>query len=395
MPALRPFLAYCATLGCVLLAASVVVHLLMAREYRLNVTERLAIVAHDGEEAMEHVRPGSSADAALGRALDAPDEGLVWFDTRDRRIASSGMTQTHDASVEDLRVHERRADGWIRATVANQRITNALRQLDLGLAIGTSIAMLAGGLIVAAIAARSVARVEEAYRRVFRFTGDAAHELRTPLAVIANNADRLAFASGDDLGHERSLANIRQAALQMRELMNGLLILARAEEGVLQDLHAIDVKACVEAVARTYRPDAAARGLALSVRAPANQIVYGQPEQVARIVGNLVENALRHTPAGGSIEIACTAERSAVAIAVTDTGSGIDPQSLEHVFDRFWRAKGAPSGTGSGLGLAIARSLAQAHGGDISVKSRVGEGSTFTVRLPLRPHRVAGLSTVS
>ncbi len=392
---LKHFAAYALTLGVVLAVAAIFVHLLVAREYRLNVAERLAIVAHDGEEALEHLAPGKPMEPALARVLGSPDEGLAWFDLHGHRVAASGMTATDDAAVENLRVHEKRANGWIRATISNGRVSTALRQLDLGLAIGTVIAMLAGGLIITAISARAIARIESALQRVYRFTGDAAHELRTPLAVITNNADRLAFDPGGDVGHERSLANIRQAARQMRELMDGLLILARADEGITQDLHAIDIGACVEAVARTYRAEAAARGLIVTVDSEPNQTIYGQPEQVARIIGNLVENALRYTSAGGSIDITCKGERGSAVIAVSDTGAGIDPGSLERIFDRFWRADGARVGEGTGLGLAIARSLARAHGGDVWVKSRQGEGSTFTVRLPLRPQRIGGLSTVS
>jgi signal transduction histidine kinase len=366
----------------------------MANQYRVNVTQRLAVLTHDAEEALENVPAGKPVAPALAAVLDSLDEGVVLFDARGRRVAAAGMTDTRNASVGTFR-GDGTHGGLIQATISNDRISGLLRQLDLGLAVGTLVAMLAGGLIITWISARAMARIQSAYERVHRFTGDAAHELRTPLSVIANNADGLAFHPQDDGARERSLANIREAAWQMRELMDGLLLLARADEAVVQDLHAIDVGACIERAAEIYRPQAAARHLALTVDRRSNVTIYGQPSQVARIIANLIENAMHHTPAGGSILVTGSADRSGAVIEVTDTGVGIPSEALERVFDRFWRAKGAVPGEGSGLGLAIARSLARAHGGDVQVRSEPGKGSTFTVKLSVRPRRNARSSTIS
>jgi len=392
---LKSFLVYSAILGCVLVIGASAVHVLMAREYRLNVAERLTMIAHNGEEAVEENPPGRPIASALASALSAPDEGLVWLDANGRQVASSGMIETDNAAVAQISVHDGPLNGEIRATISNDRAARILRQLDLSFAAGTAIAIVAGGLVITAFSARSMARVESAYSRVHRFTGDAAHELRTPLAIITANADRLAHDPGDDRGRERALANIRQAANEMRELMDELLILARADGDVANDLHAIDVRDCVEKVTQGYYAEAAARKVHLTVRAPERQTIYGQPEQIARIIANLLENALRYTPANGSIDVVCAAERGVVAIEVRDNGVGIAAENLERIFDRFWRADGARADGGSGLGLAIARSLARAHGGDVSAKSRPGAGSTFTIRLPLRPQRFAGPSTFS
>jgi len=388
---LKPFLAYAAALSCVLVVAAVFVHFLMKHEYQGAQTARLQIMLHQGEEVVE----GAPVAPVLQRVLAAPDEGLVWVDRSGAQIASAGMTATRDAAVQSARIHEEGADGTLRATISNSRLASALHHLDLGLAIGTILAVLTSGLIITLISSRAISDVESAMQRVHRFTGDAAHELRTPLAVITNNADALAGDAGDE-ARERSLSNIRQAALQMRRLMDGLLILARADEGVVHDLHAIDVGTCVAGVAHLYRAEAAEKGITFRVRGgDAGQTIYGQPEQVARILGNLVENALRYTPSGGTVEIACTAERGTVVIDVTDTGVGIEAEAVDRIFDRFWRGR-TSAVYGSGLGLAIARGLARAHGGDVSVQSRLGAGSTFRVRLPLRPSRPGGVfSTVS
>ncbi len=135
--------------------------------------------------------------------------------------------------------------------------------------------------------------------------------------------------------------------------------------------------------------------MTLRLRTHANQTIYGEPSQVARIVDNLVENALRYTPPGGTVEIGHRADKDGAVIEISDTGIGLAPAQLERIFDRFWRASDRPAGEGAGLGLAIARSLARAHGGDISARSRPGEGSTFIIKLPLRPPRTFAASTSS
>lgn len=392
---LKALVTYALVVGCVLAVVAISVHMLMARQYRSALPERLINISHNAEEALERAPAGTPVALVLASALDSPDEGLAWFDPQGRLVGRAGKPATPDSTSSRTRIREERVDGWIQVIISNERIANALQQLDLGLTIGTIVAMLVAGLAISAISSRSVARVEAALRRVHRFTGDAAHELRTPLAVIASNADHLVLDASDGAARERGLTNIRHAARQMRELMDGLLILARVDEGVAEDLHAVDLDACVEGVVRTHHDEATRRGLTLRIVTRSKQTVYGQPEQVARIVGNLVENALHYTPAGGTIELACTKERNAAVVRVTDSGIGIAREQLPHVFDRFWRAGGPGNAEGSGLGLAIARGLARAHGGEVSAASRFGEGSTFTVRLPLHPQRVGGLSTVS
>jgi signal transduction histidine kinase len=124
-------------------------------------------------------------------------------------------------------------------------------------------------------------------------------------------------------------------------------------------------------------------------------MIYGQPEQIGRIVANLIENALRYTPPGGSIEVGCLAERNAALIEVRDTGVGIAPGDLKHIFERFWRGAGPSTPGRSGLGLSIAQTLARSHGGSVRVASIPSRGSTLTVSLPLRRSRRGKTSTLS
>jgi two-component system sensor histidine kinase BaeS len=126
-------------------------------------------------------------------------------------------------------------------------------------------------------------------------------------------------------------------------------------------------------------------GLSLDVQAPSPVPMDGDPERLEQLLLILLDNAARHTPAGGSITVEAHVEGGDAVMSVADTGEGIPPEAIDSVFDRFYRADAArqrDDRQGAGLGLAIARGLAQAHGGDISVVSRPGDGTVFTVRLP-------------
>jgi signal transduction histidine kinase len=116
--------------------------------------------------------------------------------------------------------------------------------------------------------------------------------------------------------------------------------------------------------------------------------VYGNPGQIERIVGNLVQNAIRYTLSGGTVKVTCAKDRTGARVTVADTGIGIAPENAGRVFDRFWRADSSRSADGgSGLGLTIARELARRHGGDVTLASTLGRGSRFTLTLPDRPPR--------
>jgi signal transduction histidine kinase len=391
---LRAFLGYTAVLAVVFLLVALPVHVVMAYQYRVIAAERLKIMAHDGEEVVERVSPGQPLKAALASVLKSPDEGLIWYDAAERPLAHSGATAGQAMRLK-VRVTEETADGWIEAVIPSRRITSALSHLDFGLGIGWLIAAISAGFVIAVTSRRAVARVEEALQRVHRFTGDAAHELRTPLAVIVANADPVVYDGGTDPASDRRITNIRQAAGQMRKLVDDLLILSRFDEGVRRDLHVVDIQECAANAVQRYRADAEQRGIALRFHPADGCMVYAQPCDIERIVGNLVENALRYTTRGGSVDVSCAGRRNVATVTVADTGIGLQPGELARIFDRFWRAPGQAPGEGSGLGLAIARDLARAHGGDVSVTSVPEKGSVFTLVLPTLGRRAGTVSTSS
>jgi signal transduction histidine kinase len=216
----------------------------------------------------------------------------------------------------------------------------------------------------------------EARRR--QLLADVAHELRTPLSVIQANLE--ALVDGLYPADETHLRSVLDETKVMARLLNDLQTLSTAEAGALT-LHRepTEPRQLIEAAVRSFAAQSDDAGVELVTDAPA-----GLPEldvdrlRIGEVLGNLLSNALRHTDAGGSVTAKAFATEEGVGLSVTDTGTGIPPERLPHVFDRFSRAADSP---GTGLGLAIARSLIEAHGGEIHAESS-GAGTTISFTLP-------------
>jgi signal transduction histidine kinase len=226
------------------------------------------------------------------------------------------------------------------------------------------------------------ARLEADEEQRRTLLADVSHELRTPLAVITGNLE--AVLDGVYPPDPAHLAPILDETRVMGRLIDDLRTIALSEAGTLP-LHPepTDPDVLIGEVLGAFTPGAAAAGVTLTTELTDDlPIIDIDPVRIREVLSNLVANALRHTPAGGTVTIAGAASASSVLLVVRDSGPGIDPALLPHVFDRF--VKGAES-RGSGLGLAIARGLVEAHGGTISVDSTAGGGTTFRVELPRSP----------
>jgi two-component system sensor histidine kinase BaeS len=223
-------------------------------------------------------------------------------------------------------------------------------------------------------------RIEEQRKAM---VSDIAHELRNPLNVIRG---RLEAAEDGHLPFDRALsASLLEETVLLQHIVDDLQDLAAADAGQLR-LHPEPVDAAELAghVAAAQADRAAAGGVTLTVEASGEAALTADPVRLRQVVGNLVTNAIRHTPPGGRVTIHVSSTVDAVTLAVADTGTGIAAEDLPHVFDRFWRAEKSRSRQtgGSGLGLAIVRHLVAAHGGTVTAESEPDTGSTFTVRLP-------------
>ena len=216
-------------------------------------------------------------------------------------------------------------------------------------------------------------------------TADIAHELRTPLAVMRGNLE--AMLDGVYPFDAEHLNPVLNQVNLLTRLVEDLRTLALAEAGQLPlTKRPIDLGALLQSILTSFEAQATTQQVALQAELAANSPpVDLDPDRIQQTVGILISNALRYTPPQGSISVATKTDRASVTIEVADTGGGIAPEDLPHVFDRFYRAdkSRARESGGSGLGLAIAKSLVEAHGGSITVHSEAGRGTQFDVRLPI------------
>jgi PAS domain S-box-containing protein len=231
------------------------------------------------------------------------------------------------------------------------------------------------------------AEAEQASRAKDEFIATLSHELRTPLNSVLGWARLLRIGKLDVDGVRRAVEAIERGATTQAQIVDDLLDVSRIVRGQLKlDVRPVDLVPVIEAAVETVRPAAAAREIAIAaVVSPRAGLVSGDPGRLQQILWNLLANAIKFTPSGGRVEIRLEASDGGVEIAVRDTGHGIPPEFLPHVFERFRQADSSTTRAhgGLGLGLAIVRHLVEAHGGSVRAESAgPGLGSTFTVVLP-------------
>ena len=226
-------------------------------------------------------------------------------------------------------------------------------------------------------------RLDGAFATQRRFVADASHDLRTPLATLHGRSEVLLLTPDLDAQTRAGLVLIREEAARMGRLVANLLVLARSDEGQAIDRRPVELDALLLEVVHQAR--GRARGVAVTLGHEDQARVLGQVDLLKQAVLNLVDNALTYTPPGGQVEVSLIVADGQVSVTVRDTGPGIAPDDLAHIFERFYRADRARSrhGGGAGLGLSIVRWIAEAHGGYVTVESAVGVGSVFTLALPL------------
>ncbi|WP_165225703.1 HAMP domain-containing sensor histidine kinase [Aquisphaera insulae] len=230
-----------------------------------------------------------------------------------------------------------------------------------------------------------IERLERSFQEVRRFTADAAHELRTPLAILRNEAEVALRVPRDSDQYRDCLEDMLEEIDHLSRLTEALLILFRGDAGLGSNRREpVEIDAVIEEIADHVRVVASEREQTLTVEANAPCRVVGNPEQLRRLLFNLLDNAIKFTPAGGTIEVRAGAADGQVRLVVADTGIGIAPEHLPRVFDRFYRVDSARSRRtgGIGLGLAICRSIVGSHHGTITLESALGQGTTVTVNLP-------------
>jgi signal transduction histidine kinase len=348
-------------------------------------------------------RPVRIGDAASVMGLAASVMGLAAADGRpylvkdarqETRLLKGGGFNIHSLIVVPISVRGRIL-GVLATSIAHpgRQFTQADLRLALALADRASLAIENSRLYAQERRLRQELedlnqKVQETNRLKTEFVTVVTHELRSPLTSIAGYLDLLLEEEGPEGTEDRGayLRIVKRNADRLLELINDLLDMARLEAGKLELKRLpLDLEGLIQEVGEALRPQIEGKGqrLLLDLEAPL-PLVTGDPERITQILLNLVSNAHKYTPQGGSITVATRAERTGVCIAVQDTGIGLSSEEQQQLFTKFFRAQHplAQEAGGTGLGLAIARALTELHGGTLTVVSTPDQGATFNVTLP-------------
>jgi heavy metal sensor kinase len=232
-----------------------------------------------------------------------------------------------------------------------------------------------------------ISRLEHSFAEIRRFTADASHELRTPLTAIRSEAEVALHRPLALADQQQLLGSVLEECERLTRLTDQLLALSREDAGLCQPLREkVELGSLVHNAVETMRPAALAKGLELRDVRNRQVFVMGDEARLRQVFYNLLDNAIKYTPDGGNIDVNVGQDSDRAIVTVQDTGIGIPPEHIPAVFDRFYRVDKARSREqgGTGLGLSIARSIIQAHNGQIELESGPGQGTTFTVILPIK-----------
>jgi signal transduction histidine kinase len=245
---------------------------------------------------------------------------------------------------------------------------------------GASAVMLA--LASWALAGRSIRPAHEAWEKQKAFIANASHELRAPLTLVRAGAETaLRHTPANSKGQRETLQDVLDECDHMGRLVEDLLLMSRLDAGRVDlQTELVDVDALMNDVQRQVGRVAGERGVQVTIEAR-GATVKADRTQLRQVLLILLDNALRHTPPGGTITLSAAQHDRGTVIEVADTGSGIAPEHLPHVFEPFYSVGNSPNGTSSGLGLSIAGKLVEAHGGRISIASQPGRGTRVAIAL--------------
>ena len=227
-------------------------------------------------------------------------------------------------------------------------------------------------------------RIQSLVAEIRQMGDDIAHDLKSPLTRIRGMAE-IALTTGKSLTeYETMAASAIEECDRLLEIINTMLMISKTEAGVEKpSRERIDLAGLVREACELFGTTAEDRGLTLSCNVPETCVIAGDVRMIQRLLSNLLDNAIKYTSASGKVAVSLSQiEGQGVALTVKDTGSGISAGDLPRIFERFYRGDRSRSESGTGLGLSLARAIARAHGGDITVESRLGQGSVFTVTLP-------------
>ncbi len=334
--------------------------------------------------------------------LQYNNQGVEWFDAKKQLLGKGGryfpevpllpeFNSVQKGKIRTLTIPvfgtNKQLQGYIRVSESTEKIDEELNLLGWGLTWGGVTAIILSGIGGWWLTRQSLKPIESSFQKLKQFTTDASHELRTPLtaiktsvAVMQNHPERIHPAD------VKKFQAIESATNQINHLIEDLLLLARTDVTTAistTEWLSIPLDELLEDLVDFLLPQAQEKKITLKLTTISDIFVKGNPYQIKRLFSNLLTNALQYTPMGGMVTVSMAKSDHKIIVTIADTGIGIAPEHLALVFDRFWREDRARNHRdgGMGLGLAISLAIAQSHGGEITVRSQVGVGSVFSVRL--------------
>ena len=353
-----------------------------------EVGELAHAVRRMAEQLDARLRALEAEDELQGALVEALNDGVVAIDAQKRvvRINRSGRqllaVQAETPFTLDLLPRDRALQDAIAEALSGRIVDGVETRIGLRTLALSSRPLGVGGAVLTVFDLTGIRRLETVRRD---FVANVSHELKTPLTAIRGFAETLQSEIPSDAPHAKFAHTIRSNAERMQNLIDDLLDLSKIESGGWTPVpEAVDVAAVAGEVAASYRDEAAQRGSTIEVDVSAAATLRADRVAIRQILGNLVENAVRYTPSGGAVTIFARPDESGVIVGVRDTGTGIPPEHLSRVFERFYRVDPARSRAegGTGLGLAIVRHLVEAHGGSVRAESSPGNGTTVTALFP-------------
>ncbi|NER02304.1 MAG: HAMP domain-containing histidine kinase [Okeania sp. SIO3C4] len=340
-------------------------------------------------------------------------QGVEWFDEKQKLIIREGDLDVTWSLSDNLersgnilernkirslvlpvfytssRSETERLSGYIRASHITGVLDIQLERLRWGLIIGGVVAVSLTTWGAIWLTNKSLQPIAQSFERLKQFTADASHELRSPLTAIKSSISVLqSHPERIDPVDKNKVDAIADASYRMTHLVEDLLLLARLDGSVaLMSLEKIPLPLdeILEDTIEFVRSEAEKKDIDLNSNLDSDIWVLGDGQQLQRVFSNLIDNAVQYTPKEGKVTVTLFADNETAIIAVEDTGIGIAPEELPHIFERLWRSDRAriERREGTGLGMAIAQTLIQVHGGKIEVTSKIGVGSCFWVKLPM------------
>ncbi len=412
----RLLISYLGVFTLILGVFAIAVRATFAHSLRQQLTEQLITLGQGAASSIEFINGRFQADTDFStQDLIARKQALQWFDLQGNLLGQQGeqiltlplpRPQPNQQSVQTqaqiqgvtlpvvnseissgITSRNDRLIGYVRASQSSQNLDDTLQRLDWGLEGGVLTALILSSLGGIWLTRQAMQPIEKSFQRLQQFTADASHELRSPLMAIKSNAAvALKYPEGIREADAEKFQAIASATRQMTRLTEDLLLLARNDRHLQRDWQDVNLTSLLQHLVQLYQPQADTKQIDLKSDIAELLHLTGDTLQLTHLFTNLIVNALQYTPEKGAIEICAYQRGTHILVNVQDTGIGISPEHLEDIFDRFWRADSSRSheSGGAGLGLAIAQNVAQMYDGSISVQSQLGDGSCFTVLLPIK-----------